>query len=164
MLIETQLPNLLHRGKVRDTYKLGEGLLLMISTDRISAFDLVLPSAIPNKGLVLNRLSAFWFEQTKHLVPNHLVALADAWEGDPEGMELIGALPPGGARQAMVVRQAERIDMECIVRGYITGSAWSEYRREGTVSGKPMPTGLLEGDPFPIRCSRQPPRLKKATT
>ncbi len=149
MLIETQLPNLLHRGKVRDTYKLGEGLLLMISTDRISAFDLVLPSAIPNKGLVLNRLSAFWFEQTKHLVPNHLVALADAWEGDAEGMELIGALPPGGARQAMVVRQAERIDMECIVRGYITGSAWSEYRREGTVSGKPMPTGLLEGDSFP---------------
>ena len=149
MLIETQLPNLLHRGKVRDTYKLGEGLLLMISTDRISAFDLVLPSAIPSKGLVLNRLSAFWFEQTKHLVPNHLVALADAWEGDPEGMELIGALPAGGERQAMVVRQAERIDMECIVRGYITGSAWSEYRREGTVSGKPMPAGLVEGDPFP---------------
>ena len=149
MLIETQLPNLLHRGKVRDTYKLGEGLLLMISTDRISAFDLVLPSAIPDKGLVLNRLSAFWFEQTKHLVPNHLVALADAWDGDSAGMELIGALPPGGSRQAMVVRQAERIDMECIVRGYITGSAWSEYRREGTVSGKPMPAGLVEGDPFP---------------
>ena len=149
MLIETQLPNLLHRGKVRDTYKLGEGLLLMISTDRISAFDLVLPSAIPNKGLVLNRLSAFWFEQTKHLVPNHLVALADAWDGDSAGMELIRALPPGGSRQAMVVRQAERIDMECIVRGYITGSAWSEYRREGTVSGKPMPAGLVEGDPFP---------------
>ena len=149
MLIETQLPNLLHRGKVRDTYKLGEGLLLMISTDRISAFDLVLPSAIPNKGLVLNRLSAFWFEQTKHIVPNHLIAPADAWQGDSGGMELIAALPPGGARQAMVVRQAERIDMECIVRGYITGSAWSEYRREGTVSGKPMPAGLVEGDPFP---------------
>ena len=149
MLIETQLPNLLHRGKVRDTYRLGEGHLLMISTDRISAFDLVLPTAIPNKGLVLNRLSAFWFEQTRHIVPNHLVALADAWGEDAEGHEIIAALPPGGARQAMVVRQADRIDMECIVRGYITGSAWSEYRRIGTVSGKPMPAGLLEGDPFP---------------
>ena len=149
MLIETQLPNLLHRGKVRDTYRLGEGHLLMISTDRISAFDLVLPTAIPNKGLVLNRLSAFWFEQTGHIVPNHLIALADAWGDDAEGHEIIAALPPGGARQAMVVRQADRIDMECIVRGYITGSAWSEYRRVGTVSAKPMPAGLLEGDPFP---------------
>jgi phosphoribosylaminoimidazole-succinocarboxamide synthase len=147
MLIETQLPNLLHRGKVRDTYRLGEGLLLMISTDRISAFDVVLPNGIPDKGAVLNRLSAFWFERTGHLVPDHFIALADAWDG--EGKALIASLPPGGARQAMVVKQAERVDMECIVRGYITGSAWSEYRRDGTVSGKPMPAGLVEGDLFP---------------
>ena len=147
MLIETQLPDLLHRGKVRDTYRLGEDLLLMISTDRISAFDLVLPNGIPEKGLVLNRMSAFWFEQTRHLSSNHLVAFADAWEG--EGKQIIDDLPPGAARQAMVVKQADRIDMECIVRGYITGSAWSEYRRDGTVSGKPMPPGLVEGDLFP---------------
>jgi len=147
MLIETQLPNLLHRGKVRDTYRLGEGMLLMISTDRISAFDVVLPNGIPDKGAVLNRLSAFWFERTRHLAPNHFIALADAWEG--EGKQLIASLPPGGAGQAMVVKQAERVDMECIVRGYITGSAWSEYRRESTVSGKPMPAGLVEGDLFP---------------
>ena len=147
MLIETQLPNILHRGKVRDTYKLADGLLLMISTDRISAFDLVLPDGIPDKGQVLNRLSAFWFEQTRSLVPNHLVSLADSWEG--EGKDFIGELPPGASRQAMVVKQAERIDIECVVRGYITGSAWSEYRRQGTVSGKAMPAGLVEGDPFP---------------
>lgn len=147
MLIETQLPNMLHRGKVRDTYSLGNGLLLMVSTDRISAFDVVLPNGIPDKGLVLNRMSAFWFEQTAHLCPHHLISLADEYDGSkaalPEG------LPQDVARQAMVVKQAERIDIECIVRGYITGSAWSEYRREGTVSGKPMPAGLEESQEFP---------------
>ena len=155
MLIETQLPNMLHRGKVRDTYSLGGGLLLMVSTDRMSAFDVVLPSGIPNKGLVLNRLSAFWFERTGHLFPNHMVALADAWDGqggagsNVQETKLPDGLPPEVARQAMVVKQAERVDIECIVRGYITGSAWSEYRREGTVSGKSMPTGLQESQAFP---------------
>lgn len=148
MLIETQLPNMLHRGKVRDTYSLGDGLLLMVSTDRISAFDVVLPNGIPDKGLVLNRMSAFWFEKTAHLWPNHLVALADAWDGGSES-KLPDGLPSEVARQSMVVKQAQRIDIECIVRGYITGSAWSEYRREGTVSGKPMPTGLQESQAFP---------------
>ena len=151
MLTETDLPGLLYRGKVRDTFLLNEGRLLMVATDRISAFDVVLPNGIPNKGLVLNRMSAFWFEQTRNLVPNHLIALADS----PEAAPLIGAsesladLPPEVAQQAMIVKQAERIDIECIVRGYITGSAWAEYRREGTVSGKPMPSGLLEGQAFP---------------
>ena len=151
MLTETDLPGLLYRGKVRDTFLLNEGRLLMVATDRISAFDVVLPNGIPNKGLVLNRMSAFWFDQTRHIVPNHLIALADS----PDAAPLIGAsesladLPPQIAQQAMVVKQAERIDIECIVRGYITGSAWAEYRREGTVSGKPMPAGLLEGQAFP---------------
>ncbi len=123
----------------------------MVATDRISAFDVVLPTGIPEKGVVLNRMSAFWFRQTSHLVPNHLLTLADA----PEAAPLIQAsFPPTGvpadiARQAMVVKQAERIDIECIVRGYITGSAWAEYRAQGTVSGKPMPAGLLEGQQFP---------------
>ena len=138
---ETDLPNLTYRGKVRDTYDLGEGLLLMIATDRISAFDVVLPTPIPEKGTVLCQLSAFWFEQTSHIVPNHLVALAS------DRPDL--SIGPDLARRSMVVRKAERIDVECIVRGYITGSAWAEYRREGTVSGEPMPEGLREGDRFP---------------
>lgn len=151
MLVESGLPNLMHRGKVRDTYAVNSDLLLMVATDRISAFDVVLPTGIPDKGLVLNRISAFWFAKTAHLVPNHLVALADA----PDAPALLQAnpdlanLPPSVARQAMVVKRAQRIDIECIVRGYITGSAWSEYRRHGTVSGKPIAPGLVEGDPFP---------------
>ena len=138
---QTDLPNLAYRGKVRDTYDLDDGQLLMIATDRISAFDVVLPTPIPEKGTVLCQLSASWFDQTSHIVPNHLIALAT----DRPDLSVDPAL----ARRAMVVRKAERIDVECIVRGYITGSAWAEYRREGTVSGVPMPVGLQEGDKFP---------------
>jgi phosphoribosylaminoimidazole-succinocarboxamide synthase len=151
VLMETPLPNQVHRGKVRDTFRVNDELLLMVATDRISAFDIVLPNGIPNKGLVLNRISAFWFEKTGHIVPNHFVALADAPDV-PIHLDvnnLLGSLPLKVAQQAMVVRQAERIDIECIVRGYITGSAWGEYRRQGTVSGKAMPAGLLEGQEFP---------------
>ncbi len=78
MLLETRLPNQLHRGKVRDTYAVNDELLLMVATDRISAFDVVLPDGIPDKGRVLNRMSAFWFDKTRHIVPNHLICLADA--------------------------------------------------------------------------------------
>ena len=151
MLVESGLPNQMHRGKVRDTYAVNSDLLLMVATDRISAFDVVLPTGIPQKGLVLNRISAFWFQKTAHLVPNHLIALADA----PDAPALLQAnpdlanLPSEVAQQAMVVKRAQRIDIECIVRGYITGSAWGEYRRQGTVSGKPIAPGLVEGDPFP---------------
>ncbi len=80
MLLETRLPNQLHRGKVRDTYAVNDALLLMVATDRISAFDVVLPDGVPIKGRVLNRMSAFWFEKTRHIVPNHLICLADAPE------------------------------------------------------------------------------------
>jgi phosphoribosylaminoimidazole-succinocarboxamide synthase len=151
MLIESGLPNLMHRGKVRDTYAIDDILLLMVATDRISAFDVVLPTGIPEKGKVLNRISSFWFGQTAHLIPNHLVALADSVDAityldkNPD----LAHVPSELAGQAMVVKKAERIDIECIVRGYITGSAWSEYRRQGTVSGKPMPEGLVEGMEFP---------------
>ena len=153
MITETRIPNRLHRGKVRDTYRLDDDLLLMVATDRISAFDVVLPTAIPGKGAVLNRMSAFWFRQTGHIVPNHLVALADAPEAAAYAGNPVIAHPAyaedGVAGQAMIVRQAQRIDIECIVRGYITGSAWGEYRRQGTVSGQPMPAGMVEGDRFP---------------
>ena len=151
MLIETGLPNLLHRGKVRDTYSIADDLLLMVATDRISAFDVVLPTGIPNKGLVLNRISSFWFNKTEHLIPNHLVVLADA-EGAADLLSqnpTLAGVSPELASQAMIVKRAERLDLECIVRGYITGSAWAEYRRQGTVSGQPMPDGLVEGIKFP---------------
>ncbi|MCH9016251.1 MAG: phosphoribosylaminoimidazolesuccinocarboxamide synthase [Chloroflexi bacterium] len=151
MLMETQMPDILHRGKVRDTYGLGGGRLLMVATDRISAFDVVLPTGITDKGLVLNRISAFWFERTKDIVPNHFICLADAPEAAQylEGSSVAGEVSEEVARQAMVVKQAERLDIECIVRGYITGSAWSEYRRQGTVSGMDVGQGLVEGQAFP---------------
>ena len=148
----TDMPNLLHRGKVRDTYDLGSGSLLMVATDRISAFDVVLPTAIPQKGLVLSRLSGYWFERTGHIVPNHLIAMAgetDRLQASSAGVTLPDDLPQEIASRAMVVRKAERIDIECVVRGYITGSAWAEYRSSGTVGGDTMPEGMREGDMFP---------------
>ena len=140
-LMESPLPNLVYRGKVRDTHEVDDKLFLMVATDRISAFDVVLPTAVPDKGAVLCQISYFWFDQTEDIVPNHFVARAtDRPELD---------IPANLARQAMVVRRAERIDVECVIRGYITGSAWSEYRKSGTVQGMPMPAGLQEGDKFP---------------
>ncbi|MDA0770322.1 MAG: phosphoribosylaminoimidazolesuccinocarboxamide synthase [SAR202 cluster bacterium Casp-Chloro-G4] len=138
---ETNLPDMLYHGKVRDTYGLGDDQLLMIATDRISAFDVVLPTGIPEKGAVLSQISAFWFKKTSHIIPNHFIALAT----DRPDLDI----SPELARRSMVVKRADRIDVECIVRGLITGSAWSEYRRSGTVSGQPMPAGLVEGDRFP---------------
>jgi len=151
MILETQMPNILHRGKVRDTYGLAGGRLLMVATDRISAFDVVLPTGITDKGLVLNRISAFWFDRTKDIVPNHFICLADAPEAAQylEGSSVAGMVSEEMARQSMVVKRAERLDLECIVRGYITGSAWSEYRRHGTVSGMDVGEGLVEGQEFP---------------
>ena len=117
MYIETKLPNFLHRGKVRDTYSIDDKTLLMVATDRISAFDVVLPTGIPSKGRVLNRISAFWFEKTMHIIPNHFICLADAPSAISEygGSELMASLPADLAPQAMIVQKAERIDMECIV-------------------------------------------------
>ncbi|MAF52837.1 MAG: phosphoribosylaminoimidazolesuccinocarboxamide synthase [SAR202 cluster bacterium] len=138
---ETNLPNTFHRGKVRDTYNLTEGTLLMVATDRTSAFDVVLPTAIPEKGAVLCQISAFWFEKTADIIPNHFLDLA------LDRPEL--NVPPEIARRSMVVKKAERINVECVARGFITGSAWAEYRRSGTVQGNPMPEGMREGDPFP---------------
>ena len=113
----------------------------MVVTDRISAFDVVLPTTVPDKGAVLSNMSKFWFDQTKDIVPNHFISIAS----EHDNLEI----PSYIARQTMVVRKAERIDVECVVRGYITGSAWSEYKEQGTVSGMQMPDGLQEGDKFP---------------
>lgn len=152
VLREAEIPGakLFWRGKVRDTYLLGEDHLLMVATDRISAFDLVLPNAIPDKGRVLNQLSGFWFEQTREIIPNHLLRLVDSLEvlrsyfpelNESDLANLVG--------RSMIVRKAQRIDIECIARGYLSGSAWAEYKQQGTVAGLPMPKGLKESDKLP---------------
>ena len=145
------MPDRLHRGKVRDTYGLAADHLLMVATDRISAFAVVLPTGITDKGLILNRISAFWFDKTKHIVPNHFVCLGDSPEADQyiKGSSIAGLVSEEIASKSMVVKRAERLDLECVVRGYITGSAWSEYRRQGTVSGLDVGTDLVEGQAFP---------------
>lgn len=147
----TDLPNAFHKGKVRDTYELGKDHLLMIATDRISAFDVVLPSAIPQKGAVLSRISDYWFQATSHIVPNHMVSLVDKLGQDQALWPTVPfeQISEGLASRSMIVRKASRIDIECVVRGYITGSALSEYRDAGTVAGREMPAGLRDGDALP---------------
>ena len=151
MIIDTNMPDILHKGKVRDTYAVNDETLLMVATDRISAFDVVLPTGIPQKGQVLNRISAFWFEETKDIVPNHFLCLADSpdLKSNYGDNPLLDTMSSEVAGQAMIVKKAERIDIECIVRGYITGQAWLEYQRNGTVWGLSMPSDMLEGTPFP---------------
>ena len=139
-LIESTLDlPLLARGKVRDIYDLGDRLLI-VATDRISAFDVVLPTGIPDKGLVLTQLSAFWFELTGDIVPNHSIQVVDSTRVPGVDAELAREM----IGRAMVVRKAERIDVECVVRGYITGSGWKDYQRGGEVSGVKLPPNLKE--------------------
>lgn len=149
--MNTDLPlPLFARGKARDVYDLGNQLLIVV-TDRISAFDVVLPCGIPNKGRVLNQISAFWFEKTASLVPNHLTEVVyDVYCLDrylPKESRF--DYPQYLSGRSMVVRKAERISVECVVRGYLSGSAWEEYREHGTVSGLAVPKGLLESQELP---------------
>jgi phosphoribosylaminoimidazole-succinocarboxamide synthase len=149
VLLNADLPlPLFVRGKVRDTYDLGN-LLLIIATDRISAFDVVLPCGIPNKGLVLNKLSAFWFAQTRDLLTNHLVETVDDVHRLDAYIKRRFAYPSYLVGRSMVVKKAKRIPVECVVRGYISGSAWAEYKEHGTVAGNPMPRGLQESQELP---------------
>jgi phosphoribosylaminoimidazole-succinocarboxamide synthase len=134
---------LYRRGKVRDTYDLGDSLL-MVATDRISAFDVVLPSAIPLKGAILTQLSRFWFEKTRNIVPNHLITTS-VRDFPPQLMSHAEQL----CGRSMIVRKAERIDIECVVRGFLAGSAWSEYTKHGTVCGEPMRQGLVQAERLP---------------
>ena len=145
VLLDSPLPNRTHRGKVRDTHDLGDGRLLIIATDRISAFDVVLPNGIPDKGAVLTQMSAFWFQMTQEVVPNHFLRLADGSEADDLPFEL----PPELLGRSMIVRKAQRLDVECIARGYLAGSAWAEYKETGRVCGVPMPAGMVESEAFP---------------
>jgi phosphoribosylaminoimidazole-succinocarboxamide synthase len=129
---------------VRDIYDLGDRLLI-VATDRISAFDVVLPNGIPGKGAVLTQLSAFWFQRTASVVPNHFLRLADGSPDDGLPFELPAEL----VGRSTIVRRAERLPVECIVRGYMAGSAWAEYQEHGTVCGVRMPPGMKESEPFP---------------
>ena len=142
IVAETHLADLklLHRGKVRDLYDL-DNQLLIVSTDRISAFDYVLPNGIPYKGRVLTALSEFWFDYTKSIVDNHLITTDVALY--PDNVRTHADSIKG---RSMLVHKANRIDIECVVRGYIAGSAWAEYKKEGTVCGAKLPAGLQESD------------------
>ncbi|MGH7902884.1 MAG: phosphoribosylaminoimidazolesuccinocarboxamide synthase [Candidatus Dormibacteraceae bacterium] len=144
-LVRTELPlELFSRGKVRDTYVLDSDRLLMVATDRISAYDHVLPTGIPDKGKVLTQLSVWWFSQTHDFQRNHLISgilsdLPAELRERPE--ELAGRM--------MIVRRASRIDIECVVRGHLAGSGWTEYRESGSVAGVRLPEGLVESQRLP---------------
>ncbi len=131
------------RGKVRDVYEVDDDHLLLVATDRISAFDVVLPDPIPDKGRVLTGLSLHWFDRTRDLVGNHLVGAAR------RDLPAPFAADPDLAGRSMLVRRAQVIPMECVARGYLAGSGWVQYREGGAVCGVPLPPGLLESDRLP---------------
>ena len=149
-LLQSDLPglNLIHRGKVRDGFDLGdggplEGMLLMVATDRLSAFDVVLPDPIPGKGEMLCQISNFWFDKTRHIIANHLT-----------GIDVASVLPAGVdpalyAKRTVVTRKLTPVPVECIARGYIIGSGWKDYRQTGEVSGIRLPEGLQQAQQLP---------------
>jgi len=145
-LYESSIPDvpLVARGKVRDVYAVGDDRLLLVATDRLSAFDCVLPDPIPDKGRVLTQLSLFWFDFLAGLVPNHLItANVDEYPAPlPEYRDQLEG-------RSMLVRRAKMIDVECVARGYLAGSGWKEYRAHGTICGIPLPAGLRECDRLP---------------
>jgi phosphoribosylaminoimidazole-succinocarboxamide synthase len=146
VLLQTNFPELqLHAsGKVRDVYQLDDERLLFVATDRISAFDYVLATGIPHKGRVLSQMSLFWFDFLADIVPNHLIT-ADV-ERYPQALRQYDEQLRG---RSMIVRRAQMFPVECVVRGYISGSAWKEYKATGKVCGIELPTGLQESQAFP---------------
>lgn len=144
IVLETNLPlPLFGRGKVRDTYDLGDRLL-MVATDRLSAFDSILPNGIPDKGRVLTLLSAFWFGRTSEIIPNHLLSVDTA-----DLPASLGASAEMLAGRFMLVRKARRLDFECVVRGYLAGSGWADYQQSSEVCGVRLPPGLRQADQLP---------------
>ncbi len=146
VLLQTDFPDLelFASGKVRDVYQVGSDHLLFVATDRISAFDYVLATGIPHKGRVLTQISRFWFEFLKDLVPNHVVT-ADVASYPAEVQKYADQL----RGRSMLVRRAEMFPMECVVRGYLSGSGWKEYNATGSVCGIQLPAGLRESDQLP---------------
>src|SRR3954447_13769982 len=145
-LLQTDFPELelFASGKVRDVYQVGSDHLLFVATDRISAFDYVLATGIPNKGRVLTQLSMFWFEFLKDVVPNHLVT-ADVSRYPSEVQKYANQL----RGRSMLVQRAEMFPVECVVRGYLSGSGWKEYKASGSVCGIELPKGLRESEQLP---------------
>jgi phosphoribosylaminoimidazole-succinocarboxamide synthase len=144
-LFESNIPGLKlhHRGKVRDIYDLDQQSLLIVTSDRISAFDVVLPTPIPGKGALLTAISNFWFERFKHLIPNHLINLS---------LEVIledAALRHSIRERSVIVRKLKPLPVEAIVRGYLSGSAWQEYQRHGELFAFHLPRGLRQADQLP---------------
>jgi phosphoribosylaminoimidazole-succinocarboxamide synthase len=145
VLLETNLPNVYARGKVRDSYDLGDGRLLIVATDRLSAFDVVMRQGVPDKGAVLTQLSAFWFERMANVMPNHFLRLI----GNCDNADLPFPCPHVVSGRSMIVKKAKRIDIECVARGYLSGSGWTEYRQTGAICGVSLPKGLRESDELP---------------
>ena len=144
-MLESHVPSLkrIHQGKVRDIYAVDEQHMLIVTTDRLSAFDVVMPDPIPGKGRVLTQISNFWFERTRHIVPNHLADLP-----------LARVVPDAAERapleeRSIVVRRLKALPIEAVVRGYLIGSGWKDYQQTGTVCGIALPTGLRQADRLP---------------
>jgi phosphoribosylaminoimidazole-succinocarboxamide synthase len=142
-LAESRLPlPLLRRGKVREVYEVDAGHLLLVASDRVSAFDIVMREPIPRKGAVLTQMSAYWFQRLQDVVPSHFISASTE--------DLLARLPALRDHRAeidgraMLVRRTEPVPFECVVRGYLSGSAWAEYRDKGTLAGEPLPAGLIE--------------------
>jgi len=143
VLVQSQLPlPLLRRGKVREVYEVDDNTLLLVASDRVRAFDVVMREAVPHKGAVLTQMSAFWFARLKSVMPHHLLTAAVD--------EIVRRVPVLTAHRdelygrGMLTRRATPVPFECVVRGYISGSAWAEYRRSGSLAGEPLPQGLVE--------------------
>jgi phosphoribosylaminoimidazole-succinocarboxamide synthase len=156
VITESRLPlPLVRRGKVREVYEVDAGQLLLVASDRVSAFDIVMREPIPRKGAVLTQISAFWFERLASVVPSHYITARTA--------EIVARVPALAGREAeiagraMLVRRTAPVPFECVVRGYLSGSAWAEYRDRGTLAGEPLPRGLKESAPL------DPPLFSPAT-
>ena len=148
-VMETKVPlPLLHQGKVRDVYDAGGDRLLMVASDRVSAFDVILTQPIPRKGEVLTQITAWWLDSLRGTLDHHLLSC------DPD--EIADQVPAlrasraSWARRSMLVHRTEPVMVECVVRGYLSGSAWKEYRTSGTLAGEPLPAGLIESEELPV--------------
>lgn len=143
-LLETSISSLkrIHQGKVRDIYAINDATMLLVSTDRLSAFDVILPTGIVNKGAMLTQMANFWFEKLKHIVPNHLTGIAPESVVDKDERAQVTG-------RAVVVKKLKALPIEAIVRGYLVGSGWKEYKQTGTVCGIQLPKGLQEAAKLP---------------
>ncbi len=147
-LLKTNLHSLsqIHQGKVRDIYAIDDSTMLLVSTDRLSAFDVILPTGIANKGAMLTQMANFWFEKLKHVVPNHLTGILPESVVSAEDKAQLGT---GNLSRAVVVKKLKPLPIEAIVRGYLVGSGWKEYKAKGTVCGIALPAGLQEASKLP---------------